>query len=44
MGDFAKHVGARADVRVFRDLTSQIVGSPLHLTFTRIAVGAYIAF
>ena len=44
MGEFAKHVGARADVRVFRDVTSQINGSPIHLTFTRIAVGAYLAF
>lgn len=44
MGDFTKHWGARADVRVFRDLTSQIAGVPAHLTFTRIAVGVYLAF
>lgn len=44
MGEFAKHFGARADVRVFRDVTSQTNGFPAHLTFTRIAVGAYLAF
>lgn len=44
MGEFAKHFGARADVRVFRDVTSQTNGVPAHLTFTRIAVGAYLAF
>ncbi len=44
MGEFARHFGARADVRVFRDVTSQTNGSPIHLTFTRIAVGAYLAF
>jgi hypothetical protein len=38
------HFGARADVRVFRDLTSQIAGVPAHLTFTRITAGAYISF
>lgn len=44
MGEFARHFGARADVRVFRDVTGQTNGSPVHLTFTRIAVGAYLAF
>jgi len=44
MGDFSRHFGARADVRVFRDLTSQIAGVPAHLTFTRIIAGAYISF
>ena len=44
MGDFSRHFGARADVRVFHDLTSQIAGVPAHLTFTRITAGAYISF
>jgi hypothetical protein len=44
MGDFSRHFGARADVRVFRDLTSQIAGVPAHLTFTRITIGAYVSF
>jgi hypothetical protein len=44
MGEFAKHFGARADVRVYRDVTGQNNGFPAHLTFTRIAVGAYLAF
>jgi hypothetical protein len=44
MGDFSRHFGARADVRVFRDLTSQIVGVPVHLTFTRIVAAVYVRF
>jgi hypothetical protein len=44
MGDFSRHVGARADVRVFRDLTGQTAGIPAHLTFTRIAVSVYVNF
>jgi hypothetical protein len=44
MGDFSRHFGARADVRVFRDVTSQIAGVPAHLTFTRITAGAYVSF
>ena len=44
MGDFSTHFGARADVRVFKDLTGQTAGIPAHLTFTRIAVGVYLNF
>ncbi len=44
MGDFSRHFGARADVRVCRDLTSQIAGLPARQTFTRITAGVYLSF
>jgi hypothetical protein len=44
MGDFSTRFGARADVRVFRDLTSQVGGAPAHFTFTRITAGVYVNF